>query len=66
MSFALADDFFLFGTSWGLGGLVFFVGAAIKLRYHPASRGMRGASNGMHGKVRGSGLRMEGQVAVQD
>ena len=51
MSLALAGDFFLFVVGWGLGALVFFVGAAIKLRYHPASSGMYGASNRMHDKV---------------
>jgi hypothetical protein len=56
MSFAFAVDFFLFVASWGFGALVFFVGAAIKLRYHPASRGMLGASNEMHGKVIGGWL----------
>ena len=54
----LGGDEFCFGRRLflvcgvlGLGALVFFVGAAIKLRYHPASRGVRGASNRMHGKV---------------
>ena len=56
MSFALTGDFFLLVAVCGFDALVFFVVAAIKLRYHPASRGVRGASNRMHGKVIGRWL----------
>jgi hypothetical protein len=60
MSFALAD-FFGRLEDLDLGALVFFIGAAIKLRYHPASRRMRGASKGMHGKVRERWLARKGR-----